>query len=218
MPFGVHVMSTNDKWDRKTLSKASGIVRELACYAPDGSKERAVLVNAAREIDALPSLPSSGSAPAALVLSIVNLLLEDVAEKPERLARAVEIAKRDITPLLSVPSATSATTNAAPQVSAASLTTGEGRDVGPSPAVAAPLIAYLDALFVSGNDVPTTSTLFAYSSLQIIKEMLAEGLPLDYHIVETEAVYRRKLAAYGDATRATSPLAEFRAKYVGQIP
>lgn len=73
------------------------------------------------------------------------------------------------------------------------------------------LVAYLDALFVSANDKPTTTTLFAYSSLQIIKEMLAEGLPLDYHIVESEAVYRRKKEAYGDETRATSPLVAYRA-------
>jgi hypothetical protein len=72
------------------------------------------------------------------------------------------------------------------------------------------LIAYIDALFVSGNDVPTTTTLFSRSSWDIIKECLAEGLPLDYHVVEAEAVYRRKLAAYGDETRATSPLAQVR--------
>jgi hypothetical protein len=35
-----------------------------------------------------------------VVMSIVNLLLEDVAEKPSRLPRAMEIAVRDIRPLL----------------------------------------------------------------------------------------------------------------------
>lgn len=34
------------------------------------------------------------------VMTIVNMLLEDVAEKPERLKRAQEIAERDIGPLL----------------------------------------------------------------------------------------------------------------------
>lgn len=74
------------------------------------------------------------------------------------------------------------------------------------------LVAYIDALFVSGNEVPTTTTLLQKSSWDIIKECLAEGLPLDYHVVEAEAVYRRKLAAYGDATRATSPLDHLRAR------
>lgn len=74
------------------------------------------------------------------------------------------------------------------------------------------LVAYIDALFVTGNDVPVTTTLFSKASWDIIKECIAEGLPLDYHIVESEAVYRRKRAAYGDETRATSPLAALRAR------
>lgn len=73
------------------------------------------------------------------------------------------------------------------------------------------LVAYIDALYVSGNDVPVTSTLLNKSSWDIIKECLAEGLPLDYHVVEAEAVYRRKLAAYGEETRAESPLKKLRA-------
>lgn len=73
------------------------------------------------------------------------------------------------------------------------------------------LIAYINALFVSGNAVPVTSTLFGIESWEVIKECLRDGLPLDYNVVESECVYRRKLAVYGEETRATSPLAKLRA-------
>lgn len=72
------------------------------------------------------------------------------------------------------------------------------------------MIEYFDSLFVSGNSIPVTTTLFSKASWDIIKECLAESLPLSYNIVEAEAVYRRKVAAYGDETRAESPLAKLR--------
>lgn len=75
---------------------------------------------------------------------------------------------------------------------------------------AASLTSYIDALFVSGNDVPVQRAWLNDDSWAIIKECLAYGLPLDYHVVEAEAVYRRKLAAYGDEVRATSPLKALR--------
>lgn len=81
----------------------------------------------------------------------------------------------------------------------------------------ADLVSYIDKYFVSGNDRPVTTILFSKDVWDVIKEFLRDDLPLDYHVVESEAVYRRKQAVYGDELRAKSPLAAYKATRKGEI-
>jgi hypothetical protein len=75
------------------------------------------------------------------------------------------------------------------------------------------LIPYIDALFVSGNDVPVQRAWINDESWALIKECLAAGIPLDHQVIESEVVWRRskeRIAATGDAIRRDSPLAAYR--------
>lgn len=99
--------------------QSSRCLREDACgqileggtpQQPHFAAEAAAINQTLRSLS--PSATASAST-ALMVLSIVFMLLEDVAEKPERLKRAQEIATRDITPLLRESSSTVATEAAA---------------------------------------------------------------------------------------------------------
>ncbi len=81
----------------------------------------------------------------------------------------------------------------------------------------AQIIAYIDGFYVSGNSVPIDRPWINAASWKIAKELLDLGLPLEHALIEQECVYRRKLAAYGDETRAVSPLQE-RLAALGKAP
>lgn len=72
------------------------------------------------------------------------------------------------------------------------------------------LVEYIDGFLRSGNAVPVDRGWLSGDSWAIAKEMLAENLPINHNIIEAELVYRRKLAAYGEDTKATSPLQALR--------
>lgn len=67
------------------------------------------------------------------------------------------------------------------------------------------LIAYLDALLVSGNSIPVERPWFTAESWAVVKDYVRHGLPLDHDRIEIERIYRQKTAA---GLRAFSPLAE----------
>lgn len=80
------------------------------------------------------------------------------------------------------------------------------------------LIDYLDGFYKSGNEVPIDRPWINQATWKLAKELFAEGLPLDHSVIESEIVYRRKLATYGDDTRAQSPLEKLRASYGDSQP
>ena len=95
--------------------------------------------------------------------------------------------------------------------------------IAPIPLYAAPpadgrdaLVKYLNGFFESGNSVEVARGWLGADQWKIIKECVAEGLPLDHNVICGEVSYRNKLAAFGDETRAESPLAKLRAALASQ--
>ena len=75
------------------------------------------------------------------------------------------------------------------------------------------LVAYIDALFVSGNNISIQRAWINDDSWAIIKECLADGTPLVHHAIEAESVWRRsrdRIADGGDTIRKESPLEALR--------
>lgn len=79
---------------------------------------------------------------------------------------------------------------------------------GNHPSATKQIIDYIDGFYVSGNSVPVDRPWISAESWGVAKELLALGLPLEHDLIERECVYRKKLTAYGDETRAKSPLQE----------
>lgn len=79
---------------------------------------------------------------------------------------------------------------------------------GNHPSATQQIIDYIDGFYVSGNSVPVDRPWINAESWGVAKELLALGLPLEHDLIERECVYRKKLTAYGDETRAKSPLRE----------
>lgn len=72
---------------------------------------------------------------------------------------------------------------------------------------------YIEALFVSGNDVPVDRAGIGADAWDIIKQCLDEDLPLNYDIIMQECVWRRKKIAIterGGPFDQPSPLELFR--------
>lgn len=68
------------------------------------------------------------------------------------------------------------------------------------------LVAYINGLFESRNDVPVTRPWFDAEQWKVMKECMAAGVPLDHELVSRECAWRRKCEAYGDELRAESPI------------